>query len=143
MTADELAVKLDAKYVATIWRLWRAGYKDRWVADVAGDKHSTCDGATIAEALQKLLDYRPLPVVPKRPQLLTQAAFWVERATGGRWCIKVGGAHIGCAFKTRKEACAHVQVAVQRSIESCEQWSRDFGAIVAGGVEGETFRWAE
>lgn len=98
MTVDELIAALDAKH--PMWEMWRTADK-QWVSR---DRHGgECHMAgSLAECLRLLLDWAPLPVVPRQPTLLSPDLF-VARKDWAYWSLRYDGREHSHHYKTKKK----------------------------------------
>lgn len=138
MTADELIAALDAKFPA--WEMWRTADKE-WVSR---DKHGgqTHMSASMTDCLASLLYYVPLPLVPRKPTLLSLDRFTARR-DGCNWSLLYDGKLFQFAFKTKRSAMRHAQVCVDSASIACATWADKYSELVARGKEGIDYRWED
>ena len=138
MTADELIAALDAKFPA--WEMRRTADKE-WVSR---DKHGgqTHMSASMTDCLASLLYYVPLPLVPRKPTLLTLDRF-TARKSGSWWSLFYDGVNKLHHFRTKKDALRHAEMHCRMSSENCAEWADKYGELVARGKEGIDYRWED
>jgi hypothetical protein len=138
MTADELIAALDAKFPK--WELWRTADKEWACRAFHGDE---VQGATtLSLALQCLLEYKPLPRVPRRPTLLSLDLFTARR-NGSYWNLFYDGRDWSYRHKTKKEAMQCAEKLCDASSKRCAEWADKYGELVARGKEGIDYRWED
>lgn len=139
MTADELIAALDGKFPR--WELWRADYRQQWVSrsNLGGE---CLVSASLTECLQLLLDWVPLPVVPRQPTLLTLDLF-VARKDWSYWSLRYDGREHSHHYKTKKDALRCAEQECERASKRCAEWADKYSELVARGKEGIDYRWED
>ncbi len=138
MTVDELIAALDAKF--PMWEMWRTADK-QWVSR---DQHGgECHMAgSLAECLQLLLDWAPLPVVPRQPTLLSLDLF-VARKDWAYWSLRYDGREHSHHHKTKKDALRCAEQECERSSKRCAEWADKYSELVVRGQLGIDYRWED
>lgn len=139
MTVDELISALDAKH--PMWEMWRTATREEWVSrdSYKGKIHVA---RSIVDCMQLLLDYKPLPVVPRQPTLLTLDRF-TARKSGSWWSLFYDGVNKLHHFRTKKDALRHAEMHCRMSSENCAEWADKYGELVARGKEGIDYLWED
>lgn len=138
MTVDELIEALDAKH--PMWEMWRTADK-QWVSrdSYNGQIHVA---ASLAECLQLLLDWVPLPVVPRQPTLLFLDLF-VARKDWAYWSLRYDGRDHSHHYKTKKDAMRCAEQECERASKRCAEWADKYSELVARGQLGIDYRWED
>jgi hypothetical protein len=135
---DAMAATLDDRYGPGGWDLWRAAIGG-WVVKIESDK-STHSRDTIGQALQAAIDYKPLPVVPRRPSLFFADGASIYESGRSGWRVEYKDRDRGVLLKTKKLAEQWAKQEEQRSVEAHSSWMTNYGWTV-GKQEGVDFRY--
>jgi len=101
------------------------------------------DAETLSELLAKLLEFRPIPRIPRRPTV-RRAEEWHIWKNESRWWAKhqpttdmIGN------IKTRGEAVNSTHRIEANDLNEAAKWDKSFGEIVAFGVEGVDYEYED
>jgi hypothetical protein len=146
---DALVEKLDARCAETgerwdVYRLhpdvggWRAHAHAEHETQRSDPAAVDARGATIREALARLLATPRLPVVPRRPA--PAVAYTVVKVNG--WFeVQERGLFAGYRSRLKREAVAVAERGEKRALAAYEEWVVTWGPVVEAGVEGVDFYW--
>jgi hypothetical protein len=134
---DALVATLDERYGRHNWNLWSASIGG-WVVKL-NKEVSSHYGETISEALQAAIDYKPLPVVPRRPieflaanaEIYKSASLWRVRYDGRDCCV---------GARTKRAAWDWCEMAEHANKKATEDWETNHGWTL-GKQEGVDFRY--
>lgn len=158
-TADDYAAQLDTLFAPPNWNRPHVGRWDIyrswdpeqsrpvWKCHVTtpDQQTKTFTAPTLTEALAGGCTLKFPPIVPRQPTLLSYTVA-PKADTSKRWYIAEvfpGGTRNASWAKTRKAATALAAEWTDRAREERYAWHRDWAAIVAAGVEGTDWDWAD
>lgn len=144
LNVDELVATLDQR--GEKWDLYRV-HDRSWcvrLGDGRDDPNGRAvRGGTIEEALTAATGSPRLPVVPRRPPVLTPNHFDTSK-DGNRWVTRGHAPASGFMTTTTKKAAAEaVARACDRSVAEAMAWDATWTDLVRDGVEGVDYRWAQ
>lgn len=130
---------LDARYPN--WSMYRTAMKD-WMVKLDAPAHADIvRGSTPEEALQAAVDFKCLPVIPRRPDPMNRADITVVK-DGSKWRLLHHGQDMHCGnIKTKRGAELAADGFANRSIIELAKWDGEYLAI-ASGAEGVTFKYS-
>lgn len=144
MTTDE---QIEAAYAT--WNgqinIYRAAIGG-WVIQL-GEHHSptkqTATGETLTEAIAKAAELKPLPIIPRRPEM-GEVAHLEPKKSGNWWTMwdPVRQREFHCVTKTKRESLEAIERFKANAIRAQETWDEEYGQLLASGVEGVDFYWA-
>jgi hypothetical protein len=135
---DALVAVLDERYGRHNWNLWSASIGG-WVVKLNKEKTSHY-GDTIGEALQAAIDYKPLPVVPRRPSLFSADGAGIYKAGKRGWRVEYRGRDCCVWLETKKMAEQWAKQEEERADKAYEDWMANYGWTL-GKQEGVDFRY--
>ena len=135
---DALACVLDERYGMDGWAMWRATIGG-WVVKIESDK-STHSKPTISQALKAAIDYKPLPVVPRRPSLFSADGAGIYKAGKRGWRVEYRGRDCCVWLETKKMAEQWAKQEEERADKAYEDWMANYGWTL-GKQEGVDFRY--
>ena len=140
---QQLIDKLDSK-APQQWDVYRAAL-GHWVAKIklSGQTYETSNNL-LGAALTEILEWVPLPVVPRRKPVINVDDCSYEKGSYGQrpWEIRWAGRSLGPPFATKKDAQTYAALCADRSSEAAEEWIEHYGWSL-GKIEGVDFRFAE
>ena len=136
MNADDFVTQLDHQYTHSGWSMWRSQI-GMWCIKVP-------DGMVISRysletALAAASEYKSLPMVPRRPEVLDESGFTITKHLKSKWLVQGYGGNF--ITLTRKQAAEAIARAVQRSKEAADEWDCRYLQLVDNGNEGVDFRY--
>lgn len=141
MTTDE---QIEAAYATWDGRIniYRAAIGG-WVIQL-GDHHSparqTSHGETLTEAIAKAAELKPLPIIPRRPEM-GELAHLEPRKSGKWWTMwdPVRQREFRCTTKTKRESLEAIERFKTNALRSQEAWDAEYGQLVSTGEPGVNF----
>jgi hypothetical protein len=134
-----MVAELDERYGACGWSMWRAAIGG-WFVKIESDK-STHSKPTISQAIKAAIDYKPLPVVPRRPSIFSASGAIVYKVRGGGWGVEYKGRDCYVWLPTKKMAEQWAKQEEERADKAYDDWMANYGWIL-GKKEGVDFRYA-
>lgn len=125
MTLEELEQALNAKF-NNDWDAWRTAV-NRWlVRGKLNGQHFDAVSDSLTEAMRKVLEWVPLPEIPRRPVLLSLHLFEPYKS-GSDWSLKYDGRpYYGICCNTKKKALEFAERTVNRHQQALEKWDSEF-----------------
>ena len=142
MDIQQLIDELDKKAPGQ-WEIYRAGL-GHWMAKIKlGEQRYEASSDLLGAALAEILEWVPLPVVPRRQPVVHADDCTYERGNSSKqWEIRWGGKSLGPSFPTKKAAQAYAALCADRSTAAYDEWIQYYGWSI-DKVEGVDFRYAE
>jgi hypothetical protein len=134
---DALASTLDGKYGPDGWSLWLTAIGG-WVVKIESDK-STHSKPTISQALQAAIDYKPLPVVPRRPSLFSASGADIYKSAS-LWRVRYDGRDCCVGARTKRAAWDWCEMTEYANKKAIENWEANYGWTL-DKQEGVDFRY--
>jgi hypothetical protein len=134
---DAMVQTLDERYGMDGWAMWRAAIGG-WVVKIESDK-STHSKPTISQALQAAIDYKPLPVVPRRPSLFSASGADIYKSAS-LWRVRYDGRDCCVGARTKRAAWDWCEMTEYANKKAIEDWETNHGWTL-GKQEGVDFRY--
>jgi hypothetical protein len=134
---DAMVQTLDERYGMDGWAMWRAAIGG-WVVKIESDK-STHSKPTISQALQAAIDYKPLPVVPRRPSLFSASGADIYKSAS-LWRVRYDGRDCCVGARTKRAAWDWCEMTEYANKKAIENWEANYGWTL-GKQEGVDFRY--
>jgi hypothetical protein len=138
MDIEELIKQLDQAHPG--WDIYRSA-AHQWIITVNSDGQKFIAKAIpMVEAFAKAIAWVPLPLVPKRPDVLSGEL--EVRKRGTRWEITRNGLFFFGDCPTKKQATEYMTQVLERNEEAVQRWEEEWG-WVKDKIEGVDFRFKQ
>ena len=134
---DAMVATLDERYGKDGWSMWRAAIGG-WVVKLECDK-STHSKDTISEAIKAAIDYKPLPVVPRRPIEFLAANAEIYKS-GSLWRVWYKQRDCCVGARTKRAAWHWCEMTEYANKKAIEDWMTNHGWTLVK-QEGVDFRY--
>lgn len=132
-TAREAGSKSPLGFFLSASGSWAGHVKDH-------SNHNIClSDETLAGLFAKVINYKPIPVIPRRPRPLSNSDLAIVK-TGSKWCVR-GAIELG-DIKRKKDAEMLVIRLINNADLAQRLWDLEFGPQ-SNGVEGEEFIYGD
>ena len=121
----ELCQQMQAKYER--WSIWQACASGDWIiAADAGQQTYNGGHRDMIAALRNAVAWRPLPIVPRRPFVYSEALFSAVKS-GGRWTLLYDRSPLSYHIESKKKAMAFGRKMSERSRQQEAEWLEKHG----------------
>jgi hypothetical protein len=138
MDIEQLIQQLDQTHPG--WDVYRSAAKQWCITVQNSGQKFVATAPAMAEAFAQAIAWVPLPLVPKRPDVLIGELEVCKR--GSRWEIRRNGLFFFGDYSTKKIATECMNQVMENNEEAIRRWVEEWG-WVKGKVEGVDFRFKE
>lgn len=134
----KLVGDMDIKF--SRWDIYRTAMGDWHLKAEQSTQICELNADGFVEALERALQWRALPLVPRQRERLYRENF-KSKKNGGKWRVTYLGRDCYVQFSTKREAESYADRQVELSISETDSWESMYGWS-REKTEGVDFRWA-